>query len=505
LLQKTATKYPLLEKLVAGSRRRRSGSHLSPRGEIYYYRRAVPKDARRAFGCTEVIRSLETANETEAKRLEKQHDVDFERRLREAREACDPHAIAERIVNSVRLEIGSVNPARRAARALADAPLTDEGRALAADLICERLDQRFAQQADINTLLGQIGDMLMPLSPDSLRECQDTILAIVRHQVGAAVALPQIPATVTGTPLTLEWAYGRWLRTRAGLRTPESVDTGRRHFDAFIAHSKLVMLDQVRRSHVVAWRDSLVDSGEYRPNSVNQRLQLVGAILRAGWRDAEMAEQNLKGIILPNPDDNDRGSWERGEILQALNALKPHSWPAWVYLIGLTTGVRIGEPMAARVDWFNPNTGMIEVNDRRFTKAKKLHCMPIIPCLREPLIAYAQGRPGDEFLFADAPRPSNPKLRAGHEASKWYSRFFARQNQKIDRVYHELRDTWIEAAKHSPVERDIWEIISGHSAATVSDRYGGKKPGVLVAANEKICEFLTGDPELKAAMLRLVS
>ena len=67
-----------------------------------------------------------------------------------------------------------------------------------------------------------------------------------------------------------------------------------------------------------------------------------------------------------------------------------------------------------------------------------------------------------------------------------------------------MRDTWIEAAKHSPVERDIWEIISGHSAATVSDRYGGKKPDVLTAANEKVCEFLTGDPDLKAAMFRLV-
>ena len=487
---------------MAATRRPRSGSHLILRGEIYYYRRVVPKDARRAFGCTEVVRSLETSNESEAKRLEKQHDVEFEKRLREAKQASDPHAVAERIANSVRLEVGSVNPYRRTTRELAETPLTDEGRALAADLIGQSLNQRFVQQADINGFLSQIGDLLTPLSPDSLSQCRDTILAIVRHQVGAAVALPQTTATAAGAPLTLEWAYGRWLRTRAGLRTAESVDTGRRHFDAFIEHSKLVMLDQVRRSHVVAWRDSLVDSGEYRPNSINQRLQLVGAILRAGWRDAEMAEQNLKGIILPNPDDNDRGSWKRDEILRALKALEEHSWSTWVYLIGLTTGARIGEPMAARVDWFNPNTGMIEVNDRQFTKAKKLHCMPIIPCLREPLAACTAGRPPDAYLFDDAPRPSNPKLRVAHEASKWFGRFFSKH--EIDRVFHELRDTWIEAAKHSPVERDIWEIISGHSGATVSDRYGGKKPDVLAAANEKVCEFLTADSEIKAAMLRLV-
>jgi hypothetical protein len=49
----------------------------------------VPKDARTAFGCTAVWKSLDTSNETEAQRLEKEHDVEFERRLREARTARD--------------------------------------------------------------------------------------------------------------------------------------------------------------------------------------------------------------------------------------------------------------------------------------------------------------------------------------------------------------------------------------------------------------------------------
>jgi integrase len=262
------------------------------------------------------------------------------------------------------------------------------------------------------------------------------------------------------------------------------------------------MLDQVRRSHLVAWRDHLVASGEYRPNSINQRLQLVCAILRVGWRDAEIPEQNLKGIILPNPDDNDRGAWNREQILKALRALEPSTWASWVYLIGLTTGVRLGEPMAARVGWFNPKTGMIEVKNRKFTKAKKLHCMPLLPCLRGPLTAYIEGRSSDEYLFADAPRPSSPKLRASHEASKWFGRLF--RKREIGRVFHELRDTWIEAAKHSTVEKDIWEIISGHSAATVSDRYGGKKPDVLGKSNETICEFVTEDAEIMAEVMRLI-
>ena len=62
----------------------------------------------------------------------------------------------------------------------------------------------------------------------------------------------------------------------------------------------------------------------------------------------------------------------------------------------------------------------------------------------------------------------------------------------IDRVFHELRDTWIDEARHcNEVKREIWEIISGHSAATVSDVYGGEKPEVLMAANENVCRFVS--------------
>lgn len=83
------------------------------------------------------------------------------------------------------------------------------------------------------------------------------------------------------------------------------------------------------------------------------------------------------------------------------------------------------------------------------------------------------------------------------------NRLFKREG--IDRVFHELRDTWIEEARHSPVKREMWEIISGHSGATVSDRYGGEKPDILAEHNETICRFVTGDVEIMAVVHRLTT
>jgi hypothetical protein len=72
----------------------RSGTHLELIGETWYYRRVVPPDARDVFGKTVVRFSLKTKSHTEARRLEKTHDVEFESRLR-ARVKQDPTDIRE--------------------------------------------------------------------------------------------------------------------------------------------------------------------------------------------------------------------------------------------------------------------------------------------------------------------------------------------------------------------------------------------------------------------------
>jgi hypothetical protein len=90
--------------------------------------------------------------------------------------------------------------------------------------------------------------------------------------------------------------------------------------------------------------------------------------------------------------------------------------------------------------------------------------------------------PQDGFLF-DPPRPGNPDVDISKVASQWFQRFSRRFAPKLP-TFHELCNTWIEKARHcSTVKREIWEIISGHSAATVFDSYGGEKPP-RVAAGE---------------------
>jgi hypothetical protein len=208
---------------------------------------------------------LRTASEAEAKRLEKHHDVEFEQRLQRVRYNANPETRCARLAADI-IEANPLNPTGQMALAY----LPAEDRAAVRAIVSPHYAALDAHGSEIARLLHEVQQILPRTPPDQeiWRRCRDGILSVVRQYVASATGDPLLPA-LDGIH-TLEWTFSRWRQTRIGERTEESIDTGRRHFDAFIAHSKLVMLNQVRRTHVVGWRDHLIASGEYRPNSINQ-------------------------------------------------------------------------------------------------------------------------------------------------------------------------------------------------------------------------------------------
>ncbi|MGE5269397.1 MAG: DUF6538 domain-containing protein, partial [Thiohalocapsa sp.] len=280
-------------------RRTRSGEHLLPRGGIYYYRRAVPAQHRKFFGCWEVKFSLHTSDYGEAKRLEKRHDSEFEERLAAAIATADPHAFAERVSSQIVIDRGSVRGGLGWTGAIANSSLRGEDAQAASNLVREHLGRLHAHQDELRRLLIDVGEVLpaTPLPADVWQQCREGILSIVRYQVGRAT---ENPAADPAPTHTMDWAYERWLLVRR--RPPQTEKEAKDHLSAFITHAKIALLSEVRRSHLVAWRDALVDvsvkAGDLSSGSVNQRLTLVMAILRVGWREAEMSAPDLKMITL---------------------------------------------------------------------------------------------------------------------------------------------------------------------------------------------------------------
>jgi integrase len=342
--------------------------------------------------------------------------------------------------------------------------------------------------AELDHLYTELNTVIPELAPPQWPELRAAIVRLVEGHVANL-----------GTQYTLDWAYDCWQRAKD--RPEQTDDEARRFLDDFMASARVSTLAEVRRSHILKWRKSLQDAGKLAPKSINQRLELVAAILRTGWRDAEMQPVDLQKINVPEPTDSPRSKWGKGHLLEASHALAlpdEPEWARWLYVIALTTGTRIGEPVAARREWYDP-LGFIDA-PKSATKKRKYHVMPIIELIREPLERHVAALQPGEYLFPEAPRPGNPKLKISHEVSKWFSRF--RERHGIPKVVHELRHTFKEAARASPIKKEIHDIITGHSPATEADKYGGAEPSELLAASEIICaKFL--DAELVTAIKRL--
>ena len=159
----------------------RSGSHLQRRGSVWWYRRDVPKDVRAAFGCTAVWKSLATSNETEAQRLEKEHDVEFERRLREARHARDPQAVASRIKADVRLTDGgtTVRGGFGTWGRVQEAGLEPDAALEARQAVLDHVRDLSARSVELRGLFRELGDLFAgPIGPDAIDKFRAVTLAV---------------------------------------------------------------------------------------------------------------------------------------------------------------------------------------------------------------------------------------------------------------------------------------------------------------------------------------
>jgi hypothetical protein len=409
----------------------------------------VPADVRAEFERSEITVSLGTTSRVEAERLEKEHDVAFAKRLHDARTTDKDGFSKDRKLRLAQLiqryfdNIDDDNPDPEAAMNMLPARDQILVERHIEDLVEEQLDRNY----EVDVAVAEISEKLQEVLPriDNISSAKPALIEVIKRYVSNLQS-----------EHTIDWAYQRWKNIKK--RPDQTNSEGRRYLDQFCAHTGVGTLSEIRRFHILKWRDHLQKSNHFQTKTVNHHLELVCAILRQGWRDAEMPPPDLARTHLPEPLDTHREPWSRDDILRALHALEPRSWSAWLFVIALTTGTRIGEPPAARKEWFDPN-GFIRL-PAQFTKSRKRRVLPVIELIRPALEKHTTALENGVYLF-DAPGPSNEKLKIAHEASKWFGRFFHRNG--INKVFHELRHTWKEAAQISPIKKEVHDIISGHA------------------------------------------
>ena len=110
--------------------------------------------------------------------------------------------------------------------------------------------------------------------------------------------------------------------------------------------------------------------------------------------------------------------------------------------------------------------------DRRLKNRGSARRIPLSPVLIERgFLEYVKAQPKDGLLFSEL-RPGPHGVLTG-AFSKRYARFSDSLGITDPRTcFHSYRHSWIDAARRAKVEQEIRSALLGHSAGTMTARYG---------------------------------
>ena len=504
---------------------------LYDRGGSFYFRRAIPEDAREAFGKREVITSLGTRNLSEARRRMAGELDRYERALRLAREpalASSTTVSGERVVP----ERSDIERRARAwlrswidtayAGSAEDAEQRARDTALMADEARRVLDERRGGQslllvwtADQFTrtegwliepgsalhgyLLRTLGAayveaaaQLSAVTSLDARPPADRRFSPEHAEADAEADEPRKNRPAPVSPRALLDAYATQVRL-----SPATEKAWRRQVDAFQAYLGHSDARRVRPEDVIAWKDRLLEedgpTGRRSPRTVRDTylaaLKAVFGWARENHRVAVDPTQGVRVRVGRSARHRDPGlsDAEAKTILTATLAdhrstLAPEHALArrWVPWLCAYSGARVNEMTQLRAEdvfqdgevWtvrVTPDAGSTKTGD---TRTFPLHSHLI----EQGFLDVVRGKAGPLFYAPTRYRggkQGNPQYKkVGERLAKWVREIGVDDPNVAPN--HGWRHRFKTEARRHKLDPAAADVIQGHAPRTEGERYGDR-------------------------------
>jgi len=489
-----------------------SGQYVTLRGQTYYFHYNIPAALRSAFdGKRHIRRSLGTGDKSTALKAARPMVEAIEARIDAVRAEHSPEAVMYRLISE------TDDAAHEASK---EVIWEDEKYGIERKVAAEKVEihgpqlaialkRREVVKRDFHSKVRRlVNEMYWITEPYwTIAKDDDWYNNLLSHfdtelnNVGDT-----IKSRFSGENLfTLDWAFNLWNGQET--RPAQTVKEVKKHLEEFKGFSKTLLIEEVKRRHLTEWRSVLQqtvlrDNTTMAPKTVNQRLQNILVLLRVGWREMEVPGFDTARLLGGGEIKKPRREWSDEEIIRVMTGVEPGSDLALLLALGLVYGPRIGEFMSVRKDDLSirPDLMWIELRGE-YTKTGVARSIVLVDALRPAFERLAATRKSGQFLL-DIPRPKNPNLKIGHEASRIFGRLTKRLG--IDRNYHELRHTVKTFSRRTPdVQQVDIDRITGHAPANIGAIYGAGTYHDLKNTAEKI-HAASFTPEMHAAFAKML-
>jgi integrase len=432
----------------------------------FRYRRRVPANVRQIIGKTEIVQSLQTR----------------ETRLLPMRYA-EVHAEVERLFEQARTEGGVTNDvifeaALRSLRARglptleSDKQWSNEDRSEAVDVVLsqagyqdiEELEEAFSTTSDKATRHGLL-------------------------QVSTEIAIVQGSATRPRPNLS------HCLRLLLQDRARRKSDLNRRDWINYERERKRIIADlvkqigdkeitDIRRADARVFQKHL--EANYAPASVRKQLTFVRSLIDFGLQEFELVGINpFKGLAVTVPEDEDENgiSFDYAEVRTLLSETsRINDELQEIVRLLACTGARLSEITGLEIQNVDADAATISLDFNSIRRLKNRKSVRLIPVVDDLAIKQLRARAGR----AGNGKPTDPFFPrygwdgGGNTASaalgKWLTTIKLR-DPKADKVKttHSLRHTFKDALREANINRDIANMLQGHTAGDAASDYGSSE------------------------------
>lgn len=510
-----------------------SYSRLLKRGSTYYFRAKVPVDLLDHYAPkTEIKFSLKTRDRRDAVRLVHLESVRLDEEFQRIRQLRDATPITEftqqearSIANAWLSELLDLDEFRRKSGMSGDfADMYEEGLALMDEEGREALATGNTSTIDrpLQHFLERNGYKVAPKSSahrDLAYEfakaaVRATELMQARHR-GTVIDTPEpppLPSRPVAGQLPAEGPEGslselikQWRKERNPTdKTWAEFDLAVRRFIAL--HTDLA-IRQIKKAHVVQFKDRLLEDGK-AAGTITKQIGALYTVLQYAVDNDKLEFNPAAGVKVAQAkhDKEKRLPYELADLKLIFNSPvfksgeRPNAGAGeaafWLPLLALYTGARLEELGQAHVADVKEEDDVLylEISDRHGDKRVKTKTSRRrIPLHQELLLCgfkhYVDG------LRDDKQTQLFPELKADHMGkltgnwSKWWSRYARALGIKDKRkVFHSFRHSFKDACRECGIEEAIHDALTGHSGGGVGRSYGGHMYPLppLVAAMEKL-------------------
>lgn len=250
-------------------------------------------------------------------------------------------------------------------------------------------------------------------------------------------------------------------------------------------------VDQIQRKDILAFRDSLIETG-LSTTTVNMRLCMLKSLFRVAmdyeWRPDNPAQQ-IRVVKSSSPKARIAFSADDLNLLFRspiyTNNFRPIGGGCeaayWLPLLALFTGARIEELAQLRVEDVRQAPGLgyfLNISDIDHGQLKNQASRRRIPVHGELIdcgfLDYQATLPATSPLFPDLKR--NPRGKLGGYFSNYFSGYLRKKVGITDprKVFHSFRHTFKDSCRNAGIPEEVHDALSGHTRSGASRRYGNE-------------------------------